>query len=168
MAQWPNLVEITPDSESPDPRVSRAHWAALRRVAAGVRGRTDARAYYDLWRGQVCFGYQRPRNGRIDLIGGCDFDAFKGGWQTSCPFQFDPATDGVGVEDVVHLVRLARVDPKVKDRWRRELQDRGKRDEAEERGRDWENDERREVESLLDHRVRGRRGLVVNGMKGAA
>lgn len=141
---------------------------ALSRGCERVEARTGATAYFDLYRGSVCFGYER--GGSVSML-----DILVPGRS-----KFDPALDklrvnGVilpcSVDECVRLINMARIDTRIKDTWakwhensRRSDEDR-KRDQMIEDGREEVARlvaRRRERQSMGRH-YKGR--SVVNGLK---
>ncbi len=112
---FPNLHSL--DLPAPG-YIAHEHWSRMQAVAKEVRARTQARCWFDTMRDELCIGYQ-DANGYIRLIDG--FPAFHVEGRSS-PNRFDPALDGQGVDDLVHLVHLARVDANLKSKWRVQAQ----------------------------------------------
>jgi hypothetical protein len=169
--RWEHLTEVGPAGRRPA-SVTPEHWRALGAIARRVHARTGARMYADHARGQLCFGYREP-NGRVGLIGLPDLHLFRGRNRTDTPNLFRPHLDAVSEDDVVYLIQLAKVDPKVKARWKREREAQREHEAQSAMDRRWEDtraDRWSRVRSRWERMTMGRhyRGsAVVNGLRGS-
>lgn len=111
--KWDNLKPI----DLPPGNVRRGH---LRRIMRGVReimDRTGASAWWDTVRAAVCFGYYNADGTcrLVDVLVPLYRDR-----ERLVEAGFDPQSDRFTVDQVIGLVRLARIPVAVKERWARE------------------------------------------------
>lgn len=105
---WSNLREV----DGPCPIwMDGAHHRHIRKVAKDIHRLTGAKSWIDLPRRQLCVGYERG-NGSTALVE--SFPLFRG---RQTPEMFDAVTSPVTVSDIVYLIRIARVDPALKEKW---------------------------------------------------
>lgn len=152
---FPNLHSL--DLPAPG-YIAHEHWSRMQAVAKEVRARTQARCWFDTMRDELCIGYQ-DANGYIRLIDGYPVFHVEG---RSSPCRFDPALDGIGVDDIVHVVHLARVDPALKSKWRLQAQRNADTDKQKRKER-FENDIKPDIERSLKFN-RGQRVLTSMGV----
>lgn len=81
-------------------------------ACASIMSRTGSRAYYDKARDALCFGYE-DKHGKPSLLDILIPLVRPGGG----PQRFDPVADRYSVDDVVTLIQLAKVDPRIKRKW---------------------------------------------------
>lgn len=123
-------------------------------------------AYIDTFRRAVCFGYHNGGNPNLlDIV----VPLYRG---TITEAGFDPVLDRFSEDEVVRLIRLARVPVRIKDQWRKYTETTRASDAKEAAGR-LAQDKAPQVEEFLRRR-RERRGMgrhfkrsqIVNGAKG--
>jgi len=162
VAKYPNLYRV---------RDGAPQWlrhSAVNGIEAACRritGRTNTVAYFDRFRSAVCFGYET--NGIPTLL-----DILVPLYRSSgADAGFDPVLDRYSEDDVVTLIQLGKVDPKLKAKWARWHENRRKTEAEKERDKMLE-DGRSEVAARMQSRrermamgryYRGR--AVVNGLK---
>lgn len=149
---YPNLIPL--ERVGPD-RMCPVKRARLRAVASNVRDRTGCRCWVDTSALEAVYGYEK--NGEPHTIWGvplANFDA-----------------SGSTADDVVRIINLGRINPKIKERWAASRRKSGEHDKAERLGRISES-RTRPMEVCLDRKY-SRRGMgshfrpsaVVNGLK---
>ncbi len=123
----PNLFPTLVRLDEYHPRgVSHFHWEKLRKVAAEVRHRCSARAWYDTIRREFCVGIDD--GGYPRLIAG--WPAFSADGLIEYDFA---GIEPTSVDDIVYAVQLAAVDEAKKDRWIAAHEKRRNDDEAKRR-----------------------------------
>lgn len=109
MTMYPNIQSV----DLPCARYDEIHLAAMRALAAGVRKRTGASAWFDTKRDKICFGWSRP-DGDISIV--VDFRVFRSPWpERSGPDYF---RNEINEDSIVHCLNLAKVDPRLKAKWK--------------------------------------------------
>jgi hypothetical protein len=135
-----------------------AHFARVRTVAAAVQRRTGAEAWIDTLRAEVVFGYRDAEGVPMTAWG---TKLYRNPGRT-VPCKFDPTYSRDGVyepaeDDICRLLMQARVDPRIKERWRISRERMAEHDAAEARGR-WAEEYTPEVVRLTE-RNRERREM---------
>lgn len=165
--RYPTLRPIAEDQPI---WLAGGHLRRIREACARICSRTGAEAFIDTRRRKVNFGYSR--DGDVSLL---DIVAplYRGPTAT-VEAGFDPILDAYSEDEVVRLIRLARVPVRIKDQWKRYTET--ERKSAESRATERRiQDKTPQVEEFLRRR-RERRGMgrhfqrsrLVNGTKGAA
>lgn len=95
-------------------------YRRLLRAARTVRERTGALCWFNATCGELQFGY--IQGNRPAIVQGIPM--MRAGRVRS----FDPATETMGVEDIIHAIQLAKVSPVVKARWERQWRERRQSD----------------------------------------
>lgn len=108
VAQYPNLYRVR-DGVPQWFRHKRPQ--ALAEACNRITGRTNTVAYFDRFRSAMCFGYEK--NGVPTLL-----DILVPMYRPSgADAGFDPVLDRYSEDDVVTLIQLGKVDPKLKAKW---------------------------------------------------
>lgn len=111
---WTNFKPI---SDSSPIGFDSGHWSALQDLAKRVRQRTNARAWLDMWRDQICFGYQDP-DGYISIV--LDFKVYRSEFPSRNHPDYFRDHQAINCDSICRLIFLARVDPLLKAKWRAE------------------------------------------------
>jgi hypothetical protein len=117
--RFPNLIRL--EERRPD-GCDEIAYRRLRRVIRGIRERTGADCWFNRLSGELSFGY--VHGGRVAIV-------------QSIPMltagrvrRFDPASEQMGAEDIVHVIQLAKVSPARKAAWERQWQERRRSESA--------------------------------------
>ena len=108
---WTNLKPLT---DSAPIGFDTTHWAALQKLAANVKERTSAKAWLDVWRDQICFGYQ-DCDQYISIV--LDFPVYRAAFPSRMNPDYFRDSQAVNRDTICRLIGLARVDPILKAKW---------------------------------------------------
>jgi hypothetical protein len=148
--KFPNLRTL---AEGCPRQMDPAHFARVRAVAAAVQRRTGAEAWIDTLRAEVVFGYRDEWGVPMTAWG----TALYRNPARTVPARFDPTANEPAEDDICRLLMQARVDPRIKERWRISRERMAEHDAAEARGR-WAEEYTPEVVRLTE-RNRERREM---------
>jgi hypothetical protein len=162
--KWKHLRPI--QSGQPD-WLTGTHLSRVRKVCDAIKRRTGADAWVDARWAEVCFGYEK--DGNVSLPFSCKL--FKDEARRA-PDYLDPVLSVWNEDSIVHLLQIARVDPRKKAEWAAAWEKMRKHDEEAEKMKDaeesvrrsWAATERAYQRHTMGRHYKGR--ALVSGLKG--